>query len=113
MISMKKLFGLFAAVVISACLITGCGNDKKEDMSDTTSQTTQSSSTQETSKSITENGEVSDSDGFIGNEEDETKSSGSDMMDDIEEGMDDIMGDRDNNNNNNSDTVTNPSETIL
>lgn len=110
---MKKLFGLFAAVVISACLITGCGNDKKEDMADTTSQTTQSSSTQETSKSITGNGEVSDSDGFIGNEEDETKSSGSDMMDDIEEGMDDIMGDRDNNNNNNSDIVTNPSETIL
>lgn len=111
---MKKLFGLFAAVVISACLIAGCGNDKKEDMADTTSQTTQSSSTQETSKSMTENGEVSDSDGFIGNEEDETKSSGSDMMDDIEEGVDDIMGDRDNNNNNNnSDTVTNPSETIL
>ena len=85
-------------------------------MADTTSQTTQSSSTQETSKSMTENGEVSDSDGFIGNEEDETKSSGSDMIDDIEEGMDDIMGDRDNNNNNNnnnSDTVTNPSETIL
>ena len=106
---MKKLFGLFAAVVISACLITGCGNDKKEDMADTT----QSSSTQETSKSMTENGEVSDSDGFIGNKEDETKSSGSDMMDDTEEGMDDIMGDRDNNNNNNYDTVTNPSETIL
>lgn len=111
---MKKLFGLFAAALISACLITGCGNDKNDNMTDTTSQTSQTSSAQETSKSMTENGEVSDSDGFIGNEEDETKSSGSDMMDDIEDGIDDIMGDGDNNNNNNnSDTATNPSETIL
>ncbi len=111
---MKKLFGLFAAVIISACLITGCGNDKKENMTDTTSHTSQTSSTQETSKSMTENGEVSDSDGFIGNEENETRNSGSNVVDDIEDGMEDIMGDRDNNNNNNnSDTATNPSETIL
>ena len=70
---MKKLFGLFAAVVISACLITGCGNDKNDSMADTTSQTSQTSNTQEASKSMTESGEVSDSDGFIGNEENESK----------------------------------------
>lgn len=107
---MKKLFGLFAAVIISACLITGCGDDKKDNMTDTTSQTSQTSSTQETSKSMTKDGEVSDSDGLIGNDEDNTKNSGSDMMDDIEDGMDDIMGDGDNEN---YDSATNPSETIL
>lgn len=104
---MKKFLGLFAVALISVCLITGCGNDKNGSMTDTTSQTSQTSNTQETSKSMTENGEVSDSDGFIGNEENETGNSGSDMMDDIE---DDIMGDGDNND---SDTVTNPSDTVL
>ena len=100
---MKKFLGLFAVALISVCLITGCGNDKNDSMTDTTSQTSQTSNTQETSKSMTENGEVSDSDGFIGNEENETGNSGSDMIDDI-------VGDGDNND---SDTVTNPSDTVL
>lgn len=39
-----------------------------------------------------------------------TGNSGSDMMDDIEDGIDDIMGDGDNND---SDTVTNPSDIVL
>ena len=63
---MKKILGLVAVVLISASLITGCGNDKNDSMADTTSQTSQTSNTQETSKSMTESGEVSDSDGFIG-----------------------------------------------
>lgn len=82
---MKKFLGLFAVALISVCFITGCGNDKNDSMTDTTSQTSQTSNTQETSKSMTENGEVSDSDGFIGNEENETGNSGSDIMDDIED----------------------------
>ena len=81
---MKKILGLVAVALISASLITGCGNDKNDSMADTTSQTSQTSNTQETSKSMTESGEVSDSDGFIGNEENETGNSGSDIMDDIE-----------------------------
>ena len=107
---MKKFLGLFAVALISVCFITGCGNDKNDSMTDTTSQTSQTSNTQETSKSMTENGEVSDSDGFIGNEENETGNSGSDMMYYIEDGIDDIMCDGDNND---SDTVTNPSDTVL
>ena len=82
---MKKILGLVAVALISASLITGCGNDKNDSMADTTSQTSQTSNTQEASKSMTESGEVSDSDGFIGNEENETENSGSDIMDDIED----------------------------
>ena len=107
---MKKFLGLFAVALISVCFITGCGNDKNDSMTDTTSQTSQTSNTQETSKSMTENGEVPHSDGIIEKEKNETGNSGSDMMDDIEDGIEDIMGDGDNND---SDTVTNPSDTVL
>ena len=43
---MKKILGLVAVALISASLITGCGNDKNDSMADTTSQTSQTSNTQ-------------------------------------------------------------------
>lgn len=76
---MKKLVGLFAAALISACFITGCGGDKNESsMAEDVTQMLENDTSENTTTDITESGIVSDSDGIIGNDDEENTNDNTD-----------------------------------